>query len=114
MPSDRFYIVTSLLWLLASIQAGGQTLEWHPVTHGPGLSFQIDVETRDEHSCLLRFREERKLRRTTSDLAVTYSFQRIQRLEKYKAHFEARDSDSLYLMSCDGVVDVVATTLRRW
>ena len=113
MRPDLFYTVTFLFWLLASIPAGGQTLEWHPVTHGPGLSFQTDVKTGDEHSCLVRFREGRRLRGTSSDLTVAYSFQQVQRSERYQAHFEARDSDSLYLMPCDGVVDVVATRLQR-
>ncbi len=72
-----------------------------------------EFENANQHSCVVRLREDRKLRRTASDLIVTYSFENVQRSQNYSAHFEARNTDTLYLDSCESVTSIVATKIQR-
>jgi hypothetical protein len=99
--------------LLALPSALGQPLEWQAVTHGSGLSFRTELEN-SNHSCAVRFREDKKLRRTTSELRVTYNFAQSQHSQTYSAHFEARDTDTLYIPACESVVGVVAIKVQRF
>jgi hypothetical protein len=113
-PLDMLLKAALALGFLALPSAAGQNSVWQPVIQGPGLSFRAEFESVNQHSCVVRFREDRKLRRTTSDLSVTYSFQNVQHSQNYSAHFDARDTDTLYLNTCEFVVSVVATKVRRW
>jgi hypothetical protein len=54
------------------------------------------------------------LRRTASDLIITYRFQQVDRSRKYSAHFEARDTDTVYLDDCEQVLTVIASKVQRW
>jgi hypothetical protein len=111
---DLLFRVFLAVCLLATPMVLGQNAEWQPVAQGAGLSFKVEREGSNQDSCVVRFREEWKLRRTTSDLAVTYSFQDVRSSQKFSAHFEARNTDTLYLHSCESVVSVVAIKVQRW
>jgi len=90
-----------------------QNIEWQPVVHGAGLFFKLEQTNGIQPTCVVRVREDKKLRRTISDLIVTYRFEKGERNENYSVQFAARDTDTLYLDHCESVLNVVATKVQR-
>jgi hypothetical protein len=105
----RFVI---LLSLFASAFASAQTPDWQLIAGDSGLYFK--PEPSDRGSCVVRFREDKKLRHTLAQLNVSYVFQQLKRSQAYSARFEARDTDALYLSNCESVTSVVAIKVQRW
>ena len=95
------------------LPALAQNIEWQPVVHGAGLFFKLEQTNGMQPTCVVRVREDKKLRRTESDLIVTYRFERAERKENYSVQFVARDTDTLYLDHCESVLNVVATKVQR-
>lgn len=111
-PQLKFAVLlTFVLFVSSSVFAQN---EWHPMANGAGLFFKTEYLNGSQPTCVVRLREDKKLRRTASEIAVTYLFQQAKRSRNYAAHFEARDTDTLYLGSCEQVVNVVATKVQRW
>ncbi|HEY6182502.1 MAG TPA: hypothetical protein VIW67_09665 [Terriglobales bacterium] len=110
-PKLTIYLV---FWLLLLAGAFAQGSEWRPIAKGPGLFFSSAKQNENQHTCTIRLREEKKLRRTASDLIITYRFQQVDRSRKYSAHFEARDTDTVYLDDCEQVLTVIASKVQRW
>jgi len=105
----RFVI---LLWLFAQAFAFAQTPDWQLIAGDSGLYFK--PESGVHGSCVVRFHEDKKLRRTLAQLNVFYVFQQLKRSQAYSARFEARDTDALYLSNCESVTSVVAIKVQRW
>jgi hypothetical protein len=101
-----------LVWLFASAFAFAQTPDWQLIAGDSGLYFK--PEPGDHASCVVRFREDKRLRRTLAHLNVSYVFQQLKRSQAYSARFEARDTDTLYLSNCESVTSVVAIKVQRW
>jgi hypothetical protein len=104
--------VVLLLWLFASAFAFAQTPDWQLITGDSGLYFK--PEPGDHGSCVVRLREDKRLRRTLAQLNVSYVFRQLKRSQAYSARFEARDTDALYLSNCESVTSVVAIKVQRW
>ncbi len=108
----RFAAISGLLALLLSTVFGQN--EWRPVTNSTGLFFKTEHPVGNQATCVVRLREDNKLRRTISDLSISYSFQLAKRSQNYSARFEARDSATVYLDGCEQITSIVATKIQRW
>ena len=105
----RFVIVP---WLFVAAFAFAQAPDWQLIVGDSGLYFK--PEPNDRGSCIVRFREDKRLRRTLAQLNVSYVFQQLKRSQAYSARFQARDTDTLYLSNCESVTSVVAIKVQRW
>jgi len=107
------FVIALALCSLVIRSASADNREWQPIAHGDGLFFKTEQQKGGQSACIVRFREDKKLRRTVSELAITYRFQQAEHSQNYSAHFEARDTDTLYLDSCELVVNVIAIKMQR-
>ena len=103
----------SIFGLLLTSMVFGES-DWRPIANGAGLFFKTEQRNGSQPTCIVRLREDKKLRRTTSDLSITYSFQQAKRSQNYSARFDARDTDTIYLDGCEQVASIVATKVQRW